>query len=133
MSNYTPSLIWPKEYSTSITNGLEQIKTVRITPNLYLRIVLGTDISDGIPNYIFWPDVLWYPNEDPVTVYLESYHAVESEIQAIEILENWVFDFLNTMKNIEINDQQERHTGSSIGGTDIREVSEGEVKREEEV
>ena len=32
-----------------------------------------------------------------------------------------------------LNDQQERHTGSNIGGTDIREVSKGEVKREEEV
>lgn len=31
------------------------------------------------------------------------------------------------------NDQQEKHTRSDIGGTNIREVLEGEVKREEEV
>jgi hypothetical protein len=61
------------------------------------------------------------------------YNIVETRSSYIH---NWIsntaISYIIVSKGIK-NDQQERHIGSNIGGADIREVPESEVKREEEV
>lgn len=52
--------------------------------------------------------------------------------QYLSLSEKILTAILEKLKEVN-NDQQERHTGSDIGRTDIREVLTSEVKREEEV
>jgi len=52
--------------------------------------------------------------------------------QYLSLSEKILIAILEKLKELN-NDQQERHTGSNIGGTDIREVPKSEMKREEEV
>lgn len=61
------------------------------------------------------------------------YDIIESHPRyAHNWISNTAISYIIASKRIK-NDQQERHTGSDIRRTDIREVLESEVKREEEV
>lgn len=104
MSEYPPKLVWPKEYTPCVSNTRELEKVVRVTPNLHLRITLGTEEKDSIPEYIFWPDVMWYPTleSNGLPVYMESETPVSDEIEAIKLLETWLSDFYLQINNTNV-------------------------------
>lgn len=105
---------WPEDWATSNGDFFEEQKSIYITPNLQLRITMNQISEDGVtPEPCFWPEVIWNPNEDPITVYLESYNPVDSEIEAIKILEKWFDNFYFQMSNSKSFKNSEELTSAS--------------------
>jgi len=106
-NEFSPKLAWPNDYSLIPNDENETEKVFNITPNLYLRISRGTIFHEYTePTYWYWPDVLWIPNDDPENhTYLDSFSRVDSEMKAMEVLENWLSTFLLDLKPFKNNDQ----------------------------
>ena len=126
---------WVEKIPWTAVEGAAELDEFGISEEDYLPINFaisfhGLELLDGQIDETDQIDVAMKIVEDKIIYYFSS---------IIEAARN---HFLNTFESdwgvenvlkLIINDQQERHTGSNIGGTDIREVSKGEVKREEEV